>query len=70
VRITVIAGGFSVFCDETEVIASDHAREEASSVDPGPIPAEEVRAYANDLIPWVTQSNATLTVLTAGQRTW
>jgi len=63
VRIAVIAGGFYVFCDEIEIVRGEHAREEAGYVDFGPIPADEVRAYANELIPWVTQKNATLTLL-------
>ena len=63
VRIAVIAGGFFVFCDEIEIMRGEHAAGNAEYLDDGPIAADEVRGYAEALIPWVTQKNATLTLL-------
>ena len=63
VRIAIIAGGFYVFCDEIEIMRGEHSAEQAAYLDDGPIAADEVREYATGLIPWVTQKNATLTLL-------
>lgn len=63
VRIAVLSGGFYIFCDEIEVMKGDHAADQAEYLDDAAIPADEVKAYAANLIPWVTQKNATLTLL-------
>ncbi len=63
VRIAVIAGGFYVFCDEIEIMRGDHSADQVAYLDDAPIAADAVRAYAEAMIPWVTQKNATLTLL-------
>ena len=63
VRLAIISGGFYVFCDEIEILQGKHTEIEATFLDPDPIPAEAVRAYAMERISWSTQKNATLTLL-------
>lgn len=63
VRIAIVSGGFYLFCDEIEIMKGHHGMDESRYADDTPIPADRVKAYATDLIPWVTQKNATLTLL-------
>ena len=62
-RIAVIAGGFYVFTDEIEILRGEHSEWEAEYLDETPIAAEDVRAWAQAMVPWTTQKNATLTLL-------
>ncbi len=63
VRIAVIAGGFYVFTDEIEILRGEHSEWEAEYLDEVPIAVEDVRAWAQAMVPWTTQKNATLTLL-------
>lgn len=63
VRVVVLAGGHYIFCDELEVMQGSHAEHETAYLDPSPVPAAGVEAYAVALRPWAVQKSTTLTLL-------
>ena len=63
VRLALLAGGFFMFCDEVEIIKGTHGPEDVRYLDDQAIPAEEVKQYAERMLPWAAQKNATITLL-------
>ena len=63
VRVVVLSSGFFIFTDELEIMEGSHTEGQAEYVDPAPIAAADVLAYALGLRPWADQKNATLTLL-------
>ncbi len=63
VRFAVLAGGFFMFCDEVEIIKGTHGPEDVRYLDDQTIPDEEVKLYAERMLPWAAQKNATITLL-------
>lgn len=63
VRLALLAGGFFMFCDEVEILKGTHGPEDVRYLDHQTVPAEEVKAYAERMLPWAAQKNATITLL-------